>query len=138
MDRIIAATVASAVAATAVASVTAQTVGNGVISGAINGPNGPLGAVTVQVVDATGTIVGNAVTTAAGTFSVGGLPAGTFLVRVMAANGNLIGTSTAMLAADAMTAIVAVQATEAPWRPARRRRRRRLLLPPRAAARCPP
>ena len=78
----------------------------GLIAGSASGPAGPLAGVTVNVVNAAGQVVGSAVTSAAGSFSVTGLAAGTFSVNVVSATGAVLSTSTASLAAGAMTATV--------------------------------
>ena len=85
----------------------------GVIAGTATGPAGPLAGVTVNIVNAAGQVVGSAVTTATGGFSVGGLAAGTFTVNVVGTTGAVISTTTATLAAGAMTATVTVTATAA-------------------------
>src|SRR5690349_3623998 len=62
-------------------SLSAQVQAIGVISGSISGPTGPLAGVTVNVLGPAGNIVGTAVTTSAGSFSVGGLAVGSFSVQ---------------------------------------------------------
>jgi len=91
----------------------AQAVAIGIVSGTVNGTSGALAAVTVQALDVSGAIAGSAVTTAAGGFSISGLGAGTFTIQVVAANGAVIGASTATLVEGAMVATITVNATAA-------------------------
>ena len=105
MKRFLAVTVVAALLAlTPVSPGRAQAQLIGVITGTAAGPAGPLAGVTVNVMNAAGQIVGTTVTTTAGTFSVSGLAAGTFSVNVVSATGAVLSTSTATLAAGAMTA----------------------------------
>ena len=114
MKRLVSLTLAFVFVLAQLSYVGAQGQAVGIISGTATGTNGAaLAGVTVQVVNSAGTVVGSAVTTAAGSFSVGGLTAGTFTVNVVAASGAVIGTSTATLTAAAMTATVGVSATAA-------------------------
>src|SRR5437762_10387433 len=80
--------------------------GTGVITGTATGTTGPLARVTVQVVNGAGQVVGTATTTATGSFSVSGLSAGTYTVNVVGASGAVVSSTTATLAAGAMTATV--------------------------------
>jgi hypothetical protein len=92
------------------ASVQAQLASPGVITGVVSGSDGVLAGVTVQVLDSASSIVGTAVTTEAGTFSIGGLSTGTFTVHAVGSTGAVIGASTATLVEGAMAAAVTVGA----------------------------
>ena len=111
MRRIVVIAVAFAFALTQVSSLNAQLQGVGSISGTIAGPRGALGGVTVQAVDAKGTIVGNAVTSDAGTFRIAPLRPGTYTVHVLSANGQAIATSSAKLTLEALHVLLKIDAS---------------------------
>ena len=113
MRQIFALTAISAVAVAQMSPLGAQAVAIGIVTGTVNGTSGALAAVTVQALDVSGAIAGSAVTTAAGGFSITGLGAGTFTIQVVAANGAVIGASTATLVEGAMVATITVNATAA-------------------------
>ena len=89
----------------------AQVAGTGVITGTLSGPNGVLAGVTVQALDATGTLIGATVSAETGVFMLSGLSAGTFTVQAVGANGAVIGASSVSLTAGAMTATAVINAT---------------------------
>lgn len=111
MRQIFALTAISALVAH-VSPLEAKAAAIGVVNGTVHGTNGVLAGVTVQVLDARGTVTA-AVTTASGGFSITGLTAGRFTIQAVAANGAVIGSSTATLAAGAMVATVTVNAAAA-------------------------
>ena len=79
---------------------------NGAISGIASVDGKPLANVTVRLrnVD-TGQLVGNTTANAQGSFSFSGLGSGNFVVETVAANGTILGTSTAIaLTSAAMVA----------------------------------
>ena len=93
--------------------VIAQT--NGAISGVATVDGKPLANVSVRLrnVD-TGQLVGNTTANAQGQFSFAGLGPGNFVVETVAANGTVLGTSTAVaLTATAMVATNVVVGTSA-------------------------
>jgi uncharacterized surface anchored protein len=88
---------------------------NGAISGVASVDGKPLANVTVRLrnVD-TGQLVGNSTANAQGEFSFTGLGPGNFVVETVAANGTILGTSTAIvLTAAAMVATGVVVSTSA-------------------------
>ena len=91
----------------------AQAQAIGVIAGTASGPSGALAGATVQLLNSAGQIVGSVVANAEGFFSFGALQAGQFTVQVLSTSGVVIGTSTATLAAGAMSATVTISATAA-------------------------
>ena len=111
MRRIVVIAVAFAFALTQFSSLNAQVQGGGTITGTIAGPQGVLGGVTVQAVDANGTIVGNAVTSDAGAFRIAALRPGTYTVHVRGANGQAIATSSARLTPEAMNVTLKIDAS---------------------------
>jgi uncharacterized surface anchored protein len=111
MKRVLALIVAIALMGGQLLSIAAQIAGIGVITGTTSGPSGPLVGATVQVLDSAGGVVGTATTEQAGAFSVTGLTAGTFTVQTVAANGAILGTANATLAAGSMSVTVTVSAT---------------------------
>jgi hypothetical protein len=111
MKRIVVFAVAFTFTLAHVSSVNAQLQASGMITGTVSGPSGPLGAATVQVIGALGSIAGTAVTTGAGIFSVGQLRPGVYTVQVLGSNGQVIGASSATLTSSAMTATVKIDAS---------------------------
>src|SRR5262245_15964940 len=78
----------------------------GVIRGTVSGPSGPLSGVTVNIVNASGTVVGSTVTTAAGSYSVGNLAIGTYTIQIVSTTGAVVATSTGTISAAAVAATV--------------------------------
>jgi hypothetical protein len=113
MRQIFALTAITAVAVAQMSALGAQAVAIGIVTGTVNGTSGTLAAVTVQALNVSGVLAGSAVTTATGGFSITGLGAGTFTIQVVAANGAVIGASTATLVEGAMVATITVNATAA-------------------------
>jgi hypothetical protein len=111
MKRIVALAVAFTLALAHVSSVNAQLQESGVITGTVSGPSGALGGATVQVIGTLGSVAGTAVTTGAGTFSIGQLRPGVYTVQVLGSNGQIIGVSSATLTGGAMTATVKINAS---------------------------
>ena len=111
MKRVVAISLAVVFAVSQLSSSHAQVEAIGIIAGTVSGPSGALAGLTVEVVNAGGAVVGSATTAVTGAFSISGLTAGTFTVQVVGMNGAVIGTSSATLAAGAMTATVSVSAT---------------------------
>jgi hypothetical protein len=102
MKRTLAVAVMFALVMTQLATVSAGTGVHGVIAGTMRGPAGPVSGVRVNVLDAKGTIVGTTVTNGAGSYSLSGLPAGTFMVQAVNATGSVMTTSMTTLATPAM------------------------------------
>jgi hypothetical protein len=97
---------ALAIAAAPINLIAAARFQAGTISGVATVDGKPLAKVTVRLrnVD-TGQLVGNTTANASGQFSFTGLGPGNFVVETVAANGTILGTSTAIaLTAAAMTA----------------------------------
>jgi hypothetical protein len=86
---------------------------NGVITGSASGPNGPLGGLMVQALDAAGAVAGEARVSPSGTFTIDGLPVGTFLVQVVTPSGAVICTGMVTIAADEPAARIALVASAA-------------------------
>ena len=73
----------------------------------------PLGNTTIQLRNAqTGELVGSSTANAAGEFSFAGINPGNFVIEIVDAAGNILGTATATVTAGAVTT-VAVTATAA-------------------------
>ena len=85
-------------------SVRAQT--SGAIAGTISGPNGPIAGLTVNVVNVAGSVVGTAVTTRDGTYTVRNLAVGTYTIQIVNAAGSVVATGVGTLTAAALTATV--------------------------------
>ena len=104
MKRSVAAAMMLAVALGSIPALSAKTGAPGVITGTMRGPAGPAAGVTVNVLNARGTIVGRAVTSGSGAYTLDGLSAGTYTVQALGASGTVLSTSVVTLAANAMTA----------------------------------
>jgi hypothetical protein len=113
MKRVFALALMFALVVGNLSSLSAQAPAIGVISGTVSGPSGPLAGVTVNVLSSAGNIIGSAVTTTTGSFSVGGMASGTFSVQAIGATGSVLSTSAATLTAASMTATVSMSATAA-------------------------
>lgn len=85
--------------------------GTGIISGVVSGPKGPLDAVTVNVLDRTGTVVRTAVTSSAGGYRIENLPVGTYTIQVTGNGGAVLATGTGTVTATAATSTVNLMAT---------------------------
>jgi hypothetical protein len=89
---------------------------SGVITGTMRGPGGPVAGVRVNALDTKGTIIGTTVMNGTGSYTLDGLPAGTFVVQAISAAGRVMTTSRATLSASAMksTANLTASAAAAP------------------------
>ena len=105
MKRTLGAFVMLAAVVIQVSSLSAGAGSTGVISGTMRGPAGPVAGVRVNALNNSGAIVGSAVTSGAGTYSLDGLPAGTFVVQAVSPAGAVMTTSTATLSSASMTSI---------------------------------
>jgi hypothetical protein len=76
----------------------------GVITGSMQGPAGQVAGVRVNALNRMGAIVGSAVTNGTGSYTLEGLPAGTFVVQAVSAAGTVMSTSSATLSAASMKA----------------------------------
>jgi hypothetical protein len=85
----------------------------GVIAGTMRGPAGPVAGVRVNALDKMGAVVGSTMTDGTGTYSLEGLPAGTFMVQAVGTSGAVLTTSTATLSAAEMKAIANLTASAA-------------------------
>jgi len=85
-------------------SVRAQ--GSGAIAGVISGPNGPIANLTVNVVNAAGSVVGTAITTQSGGYSVSNLAVGKYTIQVVNAEGRVVVTGVGTLTTAALKATV--------------------------------
>lgn len=83
----------------------------GSIAGVISGPGGPLQGLTVNVVNAAGQAVGTATTAADGSYAIGNIPAGTYTVQAVSANGSVLATSMATISAGATAATANITLT---------------------------
>ncbi|MEP6917017.1 MAG: carboxypeptidase-like regulatory domain-containing protein [Acidobacteriota bacterium] len=97
-------------------SVSAQA--SGKISGIVSGPNGPIAGVTVNIVNNAGVVVGTAVTTSTGAYTVGNLPVGTYTIQVVNTNGRVAGTGVGTVTAGAPAAVVNLTITSSQLAPA--------------------
>jgi hypothetical protein len=88
----------------------------GAISGTMRGPAGPMAGVRVNVLNTTGAIVGSATTNGSGVYALEGLPAGTYVLQAISANGSVLTTPVTTLDAAKMTATgnLAASAAAAP------------------------
>jgi hypothetical protein len=111
MKRIVTLAVALTFALAHVSPVNAQLQERGVITGTVNGPSGPLGDATVQVIGTLGSIAGSAVTNGGGNFTIRRLPPGVYTVQVLGSNSQVIGAASATLTSSAMTATVRIDAS---------------------------
>ena len=98
---------------TQLATVSAGTAAQGVITGTMRGPAGPVAGVRVNVLDAKGSIIGSTVTNGAGSYSLSGLPAGTFVVQAVNGTGSVMTTSMTTLATPAMKSTANLTASAA-------------------------
>src|SRR5688572_27335410 len=114
MKRTLAVAVMFALVMTQLATVSAGAGVQGVITGTMRGPAGPLSGVRVNVLDAKGTIVGTTMTNGAGSYSLSGLPAGTFMVQAVNATGSVMTTSMTTLVTPAMKSTANLTASAAP------------------------
>ena len=113
MKRTLAVAVMFALVMTQLATVSAGVGTQGVITGTMRGPAGPVAGVRVNVLDSKGSIVGSTVTNGAGAYSLSGLPSGTFLVQAVSATGTVMTTSMATLGASATKATTNLTAAAA-------------------------
>ena len=88
----------------------------GAISGTMRGPAGPMAGVRVNVLNTTGSIVGSATTNGMGVYALDGLPAGTYVLQAVGANGAVLTTAMTTLTAQKTTATsnLAASAAAAP------------------------
>jgi hypothetical protein len=85
----------------------------GVNGTALDANKNPLGNHTIQLRNAqTGQLVGSTTSGASGTFTFTGIPPGNFIIEIVDAAGNILGTATATVTAGVVTT-VAVTATAA-------------------------
>ena len=84
---------------------------NGQVSGIISGPSGPLAGMTVNVVNSAGSVVGTAVTSPAGSYSIANLPIGTYTLQVVNPAGAVLATGLGTVTASAASATVNVALT---------------------------
>jgi Carboxypeptidase regulatory-like domain len=78
----------------------------GTIAGAISGPTGPIAGLTVNVVNAAGSVAGTAVTMPAGTYTIGNLAVGTYTIQVVNPARRVVGTGVATVTAGAAATTV--------------------------------
>ena len=113
MKRTLAVAMMFALVMTQLATVSAGAAVRGVIAGTMRGPAGPVAGVRVNVLDAKGSIIGSTVTNSAGSYSLSGLPAGTFMVQAVNATGSVMTTSMTTLATPAMKSTANLTASAA-------------------------
>ena len=113
MKRTLAVAVMFALVMTQLATVSAGAAVQGVIAGTMRGPAGPVAGVRVNVLDAKGSIIGSTVTNGAGSYSLSGLPAGTFMVQAVNGTGSVMTTSMTTLATPAMKSTANLTASAA-------------------------
>lgn len=104
MKRTLAAVTMFALVMAQISTLSAGAMSNGVITGTMRGPVGPVAGVRVNVLDAKGTVVGTAITNGTGSYSLEGLPAGTFMVQAVNAAGSVVTTQLVTLANPSMKA----------------------------------
>jgi hypothetical protein len=105
-----------AVSAGSPSSVLAQ--GAGVITGAVSGSGGPIAGVTVNVVNDAGTVVGTAVTSSAGAYTIGNLAFGTYTIQVVGTARRVVVTGVGTVSGAASTATVNLTLTDDKLAPA--------------------
>jgi hypothetical protein len=99
-----------------VPSVRAQT--PGAIAGTMSGPNGPIAGLTVNVVNDAGSVVGTAITTRDGAYTVSHLAVGTYTIQVVNAAGSVVATGVGTVTAAALTPTVDLTLTAGQLSPA--------------------
>jgi hypothetical protein len=97
-------------------SVGAQT--SGAIAGTIRGPNGPVAGLTVNVVNDAGSVVGTAVTTPDGAYTVSRLAVGMYTIQVVNTVGSVVATGVGTVTAAALTPTVDLTLTAGQMSPA--------------------
>ena len=71
----------------------------GEIHGVVSGPNGPLSGLTVNIINSNGVVVGTAVTSSTGTYTVPNLAVGTYTVQLVDHAGAVLTTGTGTVTA---------------------------------------
>jgi hypothetical protein len=83
------------------------------VAGTVSGQSGPLAGVTVQALNAAGSIAGSATTNAVGGFRIENLPPGTYTLRALSSAGSVIATSLVAVPAGGATVAASLTATAA-------------------------
>ena len=78
----------------------------GEIHGVVSGPQGPLDGLTVNIINGNGSVLGTAVTSSAGTYTVANLAVGTYTVQVVDRAGAVLATGMGTVTAAARASAV--------------------------------
>ena len=78
----------------------------GEIHGVVSGPNGPLDGLTVNIINGNGSVLGTAVTSSAGTYTVANLVVGTYTVQIVDRAGAVLTTGMGTVTPAARAATV--------------------------------
>jgi len=83
----------------------------GKITGIVSGPGGPVGGLTVNIVNNAGAVVGTAVTAQNGAYTVEKLAVGNYTIQVVSASGSVVGTGMGAVSATSLTTTVNLSLT---------------------------
>jgi hypothetical protein len=97
-----------------VSNLEAGTSAQGVITGTMRGPGGPAGGVRVNVLDMKGSILATTTTSGNGSYTLEGLPSGTFMIQAVNPNGTVMTTSVATLGSRSMKSTADLAASSSP------------------------
>jgi hypothetical protein len=114
MKRTLAVATMLALVMTGVSNLSAGTIAQGVISGTMRGPGGPAGGGRVNVLDMKGTILATTTTSGNGSYTLEGLPSGTFMIQAVNSNGTVMTTSMATLSSTTMKSTANLAASSSP------------------------
>ena len=90
----------------------------GEIHGVVSGPQGPLDGLTVNIINGNGSVLGTAVTSSAGTYTVANLAVGTYTVQIVDRAGAVLTTGVGTVTAAARAATVNLTLTSSGLAPA--------------------
>jgi len=83
----------------------------GKITGIVSGPSGPIGGLTVNIVNNAGAVVGTAVTAQNGAYTVENLAVGNYTIQVVSASGSVVSTGVGAVSATSLTTTVNLSLT---------------------------
>jgi hypothetical protein len=114
MKRTLAVATMLALMMSGVSNLYAGTSAQGVITGTMRGPGGPVGGVRVNVLDMKGSILGSTTTSGNGSYTLEGLPAGTFMIQAVSPTGTVMTTSVATLSSTSQKSTANLAAATSP------------------------